>query len=398
MLLRLQGERVDVDTNGRDVGVVLVRLDPVEVVAVTNLEAVVSVKLQQGSDGRVLASHAFDTGDRVTRLQDRAVPPVGVVERLLSLPRVDDVVIAADERVTLNNPDKLLARVVEVQLQLVGRRGDRLTTSELEDINQVLVRDLGELAALISVEVDVVDVQRGSGKTALANTVADSMRVRRVRVVPAQVVQGVELEVDTDFVVLQSNQRQRETRVAAEPELQRDVQSVHRGAAGDDLRGQRLTAIAVVVASRATLVDQVGQLRNVTNHLGVTGLLARLLSELVPDVEPVTIVLVNALATDFNLNVVDDVVADPVEPAELGTRAVGRLELNLRQSSLEVHAVDQITIALDSAGNLLAEVRGTVERVLDRLHSEVGMAAIDHLEECDLRVAGQVNVLGTVSY
>ena len=365
MLLRLQGERVHVDADSGDVGVVLVRLDPVEVVAITNLEAVVAVKLQESSDARVLASHTLDTSDGVARLENGAVPPVRVVERLLSLPRVDDVVIAADEGVTLNDPDKLLARVVEVELELVRRGGDRLTTSELEDVNEVLMRDLGELAALVRVEVDVVDVQRGSRETALANTVADGMRVRGVRVVPAQVVQGVELQVDADLVVLKSNQRQRQTRVAAEPELQRNVQSVHRRAAGNDLRGKRLTAIAVVVTARTTLVDQVGQLRDVTDHLGVTGLLSRLLRELVPNVEPVTIMLINTLATDLNLNVADDVVTNPVEPSELSTRAVRRLELNLRQSSLEVHAVDQITITLNGAGDLLAEVRSTVERVLD---------------------------------
>jgi len=74
--------------------VVLVGLDPVEVVAVANLEAVVAVELQQGSNGGVLASHTFNTGDGVTRLQNGAVPPVRVVEGLLSLPRVDDGVIA----------------------------------------------------------------------------------------------------------------------------------------------------------------------------------------------------------------------------------------------------------------------------------------------------------------
>jgi len=94
VLLRLQSERVHVDTDGGDVGVVLERLDPVEVVAVANLEAVVAVELQQGRDRGVLASHAFHAGDGVTRLQDGAIPPVRVVERLLALPRVDDGVVA----------------------------------------------------------------------------------------------------------------------------------------------------------------------------------------------------------------------------------------------------------------------------------------------------------------
>jgi hypothetical protein len=173
--------------------VVLVWLDTVEVVTITNLEAVVTVELEETSDGWVLTSHTLNTSHGVTRLKNGAVPPVRVVEWLLTLPRVDDVVVTADEGVTLYNPDKLLTRVVEVELELVSRGGNRLTTSELEDIDQVLVGDLSELTTLISVEVDVVDIERGSSKTALANTVTNSVWVRRVRVVPAEVVEGVEL-------------------------------------------------------------------------------------------------------------------------------------------------------------------------------------------------------------
>jgi len=318
VLLRLQGKRVNVDADRGDVGVVLIRLNQVEVVAVANLEAVVAVELEERGDGRVLAGHALDAGNRVTRLEHRAIPPVRVVERLLALPLVDDGIIARHVRVTLDDPDKLLARVVEVQLQLVGRRGDRLLTSILEDVDQILVRDLGELAALISVEVDVIDIERRSGKAALADTVADRVRVRGVRVVPAQVVKGVELEVDAHLVILEGDQRQSQTRVAAEPELQRDVEGVHRGARGDDLGGERLTTVAIVVARRAALVEEVRELGHVADHLGIASLLTRLLGELVPDVKPITVVLVDALATNLDLDVVDEVVTDPVEPTELG--------------------------------------------------------------------------------
>jgi len=398
VLLRLESKRVHVDSDGRNVGVVLVRLNQVEVVAVANLEAVVAVELEKRGDDWVLAGHALDASDRVARLEHGAVPPVRVVERLLSLPRVDDRIIARCERVTLNGEDELLAWVVEVELQLVGRRRDRLTARELQNIDEVLVRDLSELAALVCVEVDVVDIQRSSGQAGLAHAGAHRMRVRAVRVIPAQVVQGVELEVDADLVVLERNERQRQTRVAAEPELQRDVQCAHRGARGDNLRCERLATVARVLAVGTTLVQQVRQLRDVADHLGIAGLLARLLRELVPDVQPIAIVLVNALTTDLNLNIADEVVADPVEPAELSTRAVRCLQRDLRQSRLEVHAVDQITVALDRAGDLLAEVRGAVKRVLDGLHRKVGVAAIYHLKKCDLRVACQVNVLGTVRY
>jgi hypothetical protein len=42
--------------------------------------------------------------------------------------------------------------------------------------------------------------------------------------------------------------------------------------------------------------------------------------------------------------------------------------------------VDEITVALDGAGDLLAEVRGAVKRVLDGLHGKVGVTSINDLE------------------
>ena len=87
---------------------------------------------------------------------------------------------------------------------------------------------------------------------------------------------------------------------------------------------------------------------------------------------------------------------NPVEPAELGTSAVSGQESDLGQGGLEVDAVDQITIALDGAGHTLTKVGGTIERVLNRLHRKVGVAAIHGLEESNLGVTGQVNILGAI--
>jgi len=322
VLLRLQREGVHVDTHGRDVRVVLVRLHQVEVRALTHLEAIVAVELQQSRDDRVAARHTLHARHGVAALQHRAIPPVRVVERLLALVRADHRVVAADERVTLHNPHELLARVVEVQLQLVAGGRDALTARELQHIDQVLVGDLGELAALIRVQVDVVHVQGRRGQARLRNAVADGVRVAGVGRVPAQVVQRVELQIDAHLVVLQRDQRQRQTRVAAEPELQRDVQRVHRRAAAQRLARVRRTRVAVVGAWIAALHDQIRQLRHVTHHLGVTSLLARLLREFIPDVQPVTIVPVNALTTDLQLHIGDQIVAHPVQPAELRTAAV----------------------------------------------------------------------------
>ena len=119
MLLGLESKGIHVDTNGRAVGVVLVGLDHVEVGTLTNIKSVMAVELDERRDNRVATRHALHAGHGVPRLQDGAVPVVRVVEGLLSLVGAHDGVIARHKGVALDNPDELLARVVEVQLQLV---------------------------------------------------------------------------------------------------------------------------------------------------------------------------------------------------------------------------------------------------------------------------------------
>jgi len=217
------------------------------------------------------------------------------------------------------------------------------------------------------------------------------------RCIEAEVSEVVEDQVDTDLVVLEGDQWESKTRVSAEPELERNIESIFWGAVLDLVGAVGLARGAVAVARLAALDNEVGELGHVANHLGITGLLARLLGELIPDVEPLSIVLVNALTSDLELDFLDKVVANPVEPSELSTRAVRGKELNLRESCLEIHSVDQVTVSLDGAGDSLAESWGTVEWVLNGLHGKVSVATVNHLEEGDLRVASKVNVLGAIS-
>ena len=368
----------------------LVGLHLVEIATLTHSEPVVAVELQEGSHHGVHASHALHASHGVARLQAGAVPPIGVVEGLLTLPGVNHGVIARHERVTLHHPDQLLARVVEVQLQLVGAGVDGLGTRVLQGLDEVLVAHLGELATLVRVQVDVVHIQGGSHQVRGVHTVTHGVSVvgHRRSVVPHEVLQVVELQVDADLVVLEGDQRQGKARVAVEPELERHVQRVLRGAAEQGRGAQGLTAGAVVVARLAALDDQVRELGHVANHLGIAGLLARLLGELIPDLEPVTVVLVDALAANLQLNPVDEVVTDPVEPAELGAAAVGRRQGDGGERGLEVDAVDQVAVALDRARHLVAEAGVAVEGVLDRLHGEVRVAAVHELEEGNLGITG----------
>jgi hypothetical protein len=301
----------------------------------------------------------------------------------LALPGVDDGVIARHEGITLDNPDEFLTRVVEVQLDLVCSGSDGFTASELEGIDQVFVCNLGELTTFISIEVDVVNIEGGCNQTSVGDSVADYVGVGGVLggIVPAHVSEVVELEVDTHFMVLESDQRQGQTRVTIEPELEGDVEGVFRCALLDFVRGVGCTGGAVGVAVFTSLNEGVNELGDVTNHLGITGLLTGFLGEFIPDVEPVAVLLIDTLTTDFNFDVFDKVVAGPVEPTELSSRTIRGLEGHLGEGGLEIHTVDQITVTLDGACHLLAEVGGSVERIFNGFHGEVGMTTVNNLED-----------------
>ena len=65
MLLGGEREGVDVDAHRRHVGVVLVRLNLVEVASLADREAVVAVELEERRDDGVVAGHALDARDGV---------------------------------------------------------------------------------------------------------------------------------------------------------------------------------------------------------------------------------------------------------------------------------------------------------------------------------------------
>jgi len=151
---------------------------------------------------------------RATKRVDRVgegVDGVRVVERLGAQRleerlRVVEGRAVVDVGIRLDNPDELLARVVEVELDLVGGRSHRLVTRELHLLNEVLVRVLGHLAALIRVEEDIVDVE-GSRHQGLL--VRDRGRHRAARVGgreglhgPQALADRADVQVDLDLVVL----------------------------------------------------------------------------------------------------------------------------------------------------------------------------------------------------
>jgi hypothetical protein len=236
------------------------------------------------------------------------------------------------------NPDDFLAGVVEVEFNFGG---GGFVTGELELFNEVLVGDLGETATFVSVEVDVIDVEGSGGKGARGSINEDVITV-------------TEFEVDLDFVVLEGNKGKGKTRIAAEPELKRYENNIV-----GNIRGT-----GGVFSEDITTV----------NHKFVTIPVTGGLGKFVPDVEPVSVVFVNTLATNFYFYRFNKFVASPCNTFG------GKL-------GLEVNAVDKITISGDGASYLLAEVGETIESLFNRFHREVSVSAVDNFEKSDLRVS-----------
>ena len=281
--------------------------------------------------------------------------------------------------------------MVEVEADLVrlaGEGGDGLLAGVLQLRDQVVVLHAREALALLGVEVHVVDPQGAVGEgIGRVRSGLDGHR-RAGDAVAGGVerdeaaVERVEGDVDLDLVELQGDERQREPRVLAEPELQRDV----------------------VRAAEQAVVAQADVRRVLADHLVVPRALLRLGGQLVPDLEPRAVVLVDLLPADLDGDGADQRVADRVDPRDAGDVAVrfgGHRELlppvlQVRQVDLEEHRADEVARARDRARHLASEARRAVEHLLDALDREVGVPPVDELEEGDLRRPSQDQVLGAV--
>jgi len=180
-----------------------------------------------------------------------------------------------DNGVTLDNPDEFLNGVVKVQFDLNILRSYRLIARELKLLYKVLMRDLSETPTLISVEVDVVDIERSSLKRGNAEE-----GIRLGVDVDSAVSEGIgsdvalvllsELKNDLNFMILESNQGERKTRVSAEPELEGDIKS-----------------------SRLSLLEgSTSKSEGIANHIIITYLVSGLLGKLIPDIKPITVMFV----------------------------------------------------------------------------------------------------------
>merc|ERR1711871_1392563 len=183
--------------------------------------------------------------------------------------------------------------------------------------------------------------------------------------------------------------------VAAEPELKRDVKcGFRKGTAwsADSLWNIVGTASSGNISE--SWVSQVGKLSGLANHLVVSGLLLTGEGKLIPDVHPVTVLAIDTLTTDLNLNHRDKLLTGVVEPSgEAVGIGTGIILIDFRECYLKVCSVCKITISGDSALDSAAEISLSVESLFNRLHCEVSEASVGYLPEGNLRVTSKVNIL-----
>ena len=230
---------------------------------------------------------------------------------------------------------------------LGGTGGDRIGASVLHLLNEIFVTLLGEATTLLGVEVHVVAPNLEGGAVSVIGEI------------------GSQIEVNAHLVVLQRDQRQIETRIAVEEEQQREV-------------------------------DRTGRsLQRVRSHLGVLRLLGAVEVQLRVQTPPGLVVLVNALSTDRQFDVLNRTLGDPARVIRGGTR--NNIKGVLRDE-FDVHVADEIAITGDGNGDAAVVGRRAVNRLFDVLHREVRVSAVNRLEECHLRVSREVNILCTVGH
>ena len=301
----------------------------------------------------------------------------------------------------LYNPDEFLTRVIEVELDLVGRRPDRFIAGELELFDEVFVGVLRHTTSFVGVKEDVVNVERSGYKRLV---VGGGYLLRLTGGAskgsngPEAFINGGNVDVDLDFVVLEGNKRKSKSGVGAEPELNRNVKGGFRKSITRSAYLTRSTRVARTINIRERRISYESELGGVTDHLVVARLLFLGHGELIPDVHPVTVLAVDALTTDFNFNLTDELLTREIKPASVYIASgVSHVLVNFRKSYLKIGSVSKVTISRDGTGYSATEIGLTVESLFNGFHRVICVTSVGNLPESNLRVTRKVNVLCAVS-
>jgi hypothetical protein len=128
----------------------------------STLESSISTDESSRTRGSIFTTEGMDS-------VGKSINGISVVERLGTKSLVKSLatfkgLAVVYVSIRLDNPDKLLTGVVEVELDLVGGGTDRLVASELELRDEVLMGVLCESTTLIGVEEDVVNIEGSSNQ------------------------------------------------------------------------------------------------------------------------------------------------------------------------------------------------------------------------------------------
>jgi hypothetical protein len=118
-------------------------------------------------------------------------------------------------------------------------------------------------------------------------------------------------------VVLESNERKRETGVVTEPELERNVEGGLRESIARSAHLMRSDSVTRTIDGGEVRVRKESELGSLANHLVVTTLLVGIHRELDPQLHPVTILFVDALTTNLDLHGVNKLVTREIQPPSI---------------------------------------------------------------------------------
>lgn len=114
--------------------------------------------------------------------------------------------------------------------------------------------------------------------------------------------------------------------------------------------------------------------------------------QLLPDLHPLTVLGVDALTTDGDLDLIDDRVTDRVDPVDV-VGSAGDISLNGREGEDKVTTRDQIGITLNARGKTATKRGLILERLFHAFDGKVGVATVNNFEERDLGGVCQVDIL-----
>ena len=175
--------------------VVLLGLNLPEVVALTLVKAVLTVELETALADNVIVR------ERRHCLATRAVQTNRILE----------------------HPDQLLDGVVECQINASRRVCDGLVLVVLELLDEVLMALLGKTTTLLRVKLNLVNVE---GRRQVVGELLDRTITRTAEGSRSldHIDRIVKCDVEADLVVLKGDQRESQSRVAVEPELEGDIE------------------------------------------------------------------------------------------------------------------------------------------------------------------------------